>query len=320
MKNVHFRNKIRPVPEMKRKNTASGKHLRILSWDQINLRYGHKQITQLTIAGDKEFFRKDHYITDIHSWGICLCESGNCRIIIDGKRYQIKSGDMFIVFRNKQLVLSGKSPDFKGYVIAADIKFLGDIEAATLPRLMMLIRKHPCARLSQVQRKIITAIYDMLPMARSETHRYTDNMLISLFKTLYYEIAGIYSDSRTQQENMTLNRKEYLCRDFSSLILHYCGQVRDVSFYAEKLNISPRYLCECVREVSGYTPSGWITIAVINKAKTLLNDGRYSIQQISDILGFPNPSFFSQYFKKNTGITPKQYRESERLLLERREN
>lgn len=286
------------------------KDLYIISWDEVNRIYGSSRITQLVIGADKQTRHRDYLVTNITSWGVCLCYSGNCIISIDGKRYYIKKGDMYIVFRNRQLSISRKSDDYRAYVIAADVSFLADVTPSTLPRLMMRIRNNPCATLSPNQQGMLRSVYGMLNSARREKHLYRDKMMESLFKMLYYEIAGIYREHSEGAEKINLRRKEHICKEFSLLVLKNANETREVSFYAGELNISPRYLSECVRQVTGHSPSGWISITVIHNAKQLLADGSLSIQQISDMLNFPNPSFFSQYFRKHTGTTPKEYRQS----------
>lgn len=54
--------------------------------------------------------------------------------------------------------------------------------------------------------------------------------------------------------------------------------------------------------------SEWIQKMVILEAKSLLGNKNFSVQQISDMMNFPNPSFFGKYFKAATGMTPRKYR------------
>lgn len=65
-----------------------------------------------------------------------------------------------------------------------------------------------------------------------------------------------------------------------------------------------------VRSVSGRNPGDWIRDYVILEAKALLKSGKYSVQQVGDMLNFSNQSFFGTYFKRATGLSPKAYRES----------
>lgn len=79
---------------------------------------------------------------------------------------------------------------------------------------------------------------------------------------------------------------------------------------AGKLCISPKYLSHVVRSVSGRHPGDWIRDYVVLEAKALLKSGKYTVQQVSDSLNFPNQSFFGTYFKKATGVSPMAYKES----------
>jgi AraC-like DNA-binding protein len=85
---------------------------------------------------------------------------------------------------------------------------------------------------------------------------------------------------------------------------------REVQYYADKLDITPKYLTLISRQTSGRSAAQWITYTVILNAKALLATSQLTIQQVSTKLNFPNPSFFGQYFLRHTGMTPKEYRRS----------
>lgn len=76
------------------------------------------------------------------------------------------------------------------------------------------------------------------------------------------------------------------------------------------LSIAPKYLSHVVRSVSGRHPGDCIRDYVVLEAKALLKSGKYTVQQVSDSLNFPNQSFFGTYFKKATGVSPMAYKES----------
>lgn len=87
----------------------------------------------------------------------------------------------------------------------------------------------------------------------------------------------------------------------------HCDRERTVAFYASRLYISPKYLSKVVMDVSGRHPTDWIRDHVLLNAKSLLRAGDYSVQQVSDMLSFPNPSFFGKYFREHVGMTPREY-------------
>lgn len=104
-------------------------------------------------------------------------------------------------------------------------------------------------------------------------------------------------------------RKEQLFRQFISLVGIHFREHRDTAFYAGQLCLASHYLSPLIREASGESPSTWITKAVISEAKVLLKQSDKTVLQISEELGFPNAPFFCRYFKRETGMTPSEYRE-----------
>lgn len=95
---------------------------------------------------------------------------------------------------------------------------------------------------------------------------------------------------------------------FMELLSKYFTQERHVEFYASKMCISPQHLSTIVKQVSGKTPTVWITNRTIEEIKHRLLHTQATIKEIAYALNFPNLSFFGKFFKKATGMSPKQYR------------
>ncbi len=106
-------------------------------------------------------------------------------------------------------------------------------------------------------------------------------------------------------------REVALMQEFVSLVQIHCRERRDLEFYAGALCVSPKYLSRIVSKVSGKKALMIIREAVITEAESLLKGGKYNVQQISDMLNFPNPSYFGRYFLKAEGKTPRKYMLSE---------
>ena len=93
-----------------------------------------------------------------------------------------------------------------------------------------------------------------------------------------------------------------------TVFLHY-KQERSISFYAEKLCLTPKYLSSVIKQATGKLAGTWIDECVILEAKTQLKCSGKSIQQIAEELNFANQSFFGKYFKHHTGMSPSKYKE-----------
>lgn len=83
---------------------------------------------------------------------------------------------------------------------------------------------------------------------------------------------------------------------------------RDVNYYAEKMNISSKYLTNIVSQVTGHTPKTIIDQYVILQLKMHLKRSTQSIKEMAWEFHFADVSFFCRYFKKHTGLTPQQIR------------
>jgi AraC-like DNA-binding protein len=81
-----------------------------------------------------------------------------------------------------------------------------------------------------------------------------------------------------------------------------------VSYYADKLCLTPKYLSIVCQRVSGKSPMQWITENVMEDCYAMLRETNKTVKEISDGLGFPNSSFFGQFFRRQAGMTPLEYR------------
>ena len=109
-----------------------------------------------------------------------------------------------------------------------------------------------------------------------------------------------HSDAATRQET--------LFHQFLNQVKLYGLRERRVEFYANKLCVSPSHLGASVRQASGLTIMQWLNRHAIQKAKLLLRYTDFPIWEVSEQMNFANPSFFSKFFKRETGLTPGEYK------------
>lgn len=127
--------------------------------------------------------------------------------------------------------------------------------------------------------------------------------------TILQYVDHLYRKNECARQSQT-TRKEQLLEQFVNSVSDAKGRERSLAHFANQLCVSQRYLGTVVHETSGNTAKEWIDRACITEAKVLLKHSSLSINQIADHLQFANPSFFCKYFKRLTGTTPGNYRES----------
>lgn len=106
-------------------------------------------------------------------------------------------------------------------------------------------------------------------------------------------------------------RKEQTFYDFMKLLEVFYQKERSLSFYADTLGLTSKYLSAVIKEVSGKQFTYWIDEPLVTEAKKMLCYTNKSIKQISDELGFIDQSKFGRFFKNITGKSPRQFRNSE---------
>ena len=218
---------------------------------------------------------------------------------------------MFVLFPKTVYQPISRIEDFIGYILggSGDRDHVCEIDYAAALPLYLHIRENPCISLADQDVKMLVGLGDMIKeKVRRLDHPYRKEIAEHLMIALFYEISAIYQRG---QPLIQRNRKrdQELFERFLFLVTQHCTKERRLDFYAREMFLTPKYLSSVVKQVSGRSASEWIAHTVIINAKSMLRSSSMTVQQISNELNFPNPSFFGQYFKKHTGITPKEYKQ-----------
>ena len=108
----------------------------------------------------------------------------------------------------------------------------------------------------------------------------------------------------------SLSREQTIFDRFIYLINQHAVQEHHMAYYASRMCLTERYLGTVVRQASGITAKEWIDRAIIARIKIELHHTDKAIVQIAEEFNFPNPAFFSKYFRRLTGLTPLEFRKS----------
>lgn len=124
-------------------------------------------------------------------------------------------------------------------------------------------------------------------------------------------ISDILDIDRAKSERRPVKkekRREQIFSRFKKLVNENCDRHRSIPFYADKLALTPHYLSSLISNVSGQSVMYWINRAAILQAKVLLKDKEMLVYEVAERLNFPSQSAFGLFFKRETGMTPGQYR------------
>lgn len=138
----------------------------------------------------------------------------------------------------------------------------------------------------------------------------SNEIIISFLRTLLLMVCEellSHDDMSLTNDASSIHDKE-IFNQFLQLLSSQEQKRKKVAFYADLLHITPKYLSSVAKKVSGKNPMRWITESTMQDCYSLLTETDMSIKEISHKLGFPNSSFFSQYFREQANVTPMEYR------------
>ncbi|MDE6500174.1 MAG: helix-turn-helix transcriptional regulator [Rikenella sp.] len=240
-----------------------------------------------------------------------ICRQGRAVVEIDLKRYTITpdTGGVFLpgtIFR-----IDSISPDFTLSLCYFSHELLHEASFRIGLGLFGFLKEHPCDVIpnSHPEAETMSGIIHSLAAIYAD-HRNLNRdqiaklLLRSLLLDLYDKTHRFFDRFRIQEGN----RQEELFRRFTTLLHEFAGAEREVSFYADRLCISTKYLTSICRRIVGASAKAIIDHFTLMEIKVLLQSTELSIQELSDRLRFPDQSYLGRYFKRHEGVSPKEFR------------
>jgi len=140
--------------------------------------------------------------------------------------------------------------------------------------------------------------------ASDDYHRPTVTALVAAQMHHYDQLFLQQAD----QQARSRSHEQRIFDRFLQLVTQHCAEHHQIGYYAERMCLTERYLSTVVRQTSGATAKDWIDRALITRIKIELHHTDKPAAQIADEMHFANPSFFSKYFRRLTGMTPGEYK------------
>lgn len=238
---------------------------------------------------------------------------GETSVSFNLHEFRLKKDSMFI-FTPKNILQVNSQQYFKADVIAISPDFMRriNIDIKNMMPLFLKFVENPTLALTPEESRSMRGMIAQIERETRgpETH-FSFDIVSGLIAATIYKVGDImyhYLAEHPEGQNNSHNRAEEYFKEFTHLLGEHFREERSVGFYARQLCITPKYLTTLIKRISGQSVSEWIDNYVILEAKTLLKYSTMSIQEIAYYLNFPNQSFFGSYFKRNTGMSPSQYK------------
>ncbi len=238
---------------------------------------------------------------------IWICRAGSLLVSVDGTSHTIKAGQMLIVFAGTYCRFTTVSPDFLASTIVGRINEESSVDSIvnTVPRL----RQIPVISLLKQENKVISSLMEYIVATSANYRNYNradiDRNILAILRS---ELVDIFLRRNLAVRDVSAN--EQLAKRFNMMLITSSFEHRDVEFYADLFGMTPKKFSAKIKRVTGMTPSDMIAEAVIKNAKRLLLNAGISTTTVSERMNFATPSFFCRYFKRYTGQTPQEWRQT----------
>lgn len=261
-------------------------------------------------------FKEDVLKTTMVTIGVCF--KGRMQLDINDSSYQVKPNEILICPPNAYIKNAWLSPDFECDILCLSVRVVTDfIPENRLWDKINMLSAYPVIHVDNGNLHIFELCMKMLKeKLRTSSSRYKKEIVYSIVKTYLLELLdNINMDEPFRKE---ISRKEILFKNFMKLISSQTIKPRSLTWYSDKLYVTPKHLSTICKEVSGKTAFAWINEYIINDVKHSLLNSDMSIKEIADYYNFPNASFFGKYVRQHTGYSPGEYRN--RLIDERNDS
>lgn len=269
---------------------------------------------------------------------ILICRKGKAMLNVNYKDWELYEGAVITLFPNDvvELKIDGdfkspqtengdcKSPEtengdckspqtansFQVEILKYNPSLLREASLQLEQTVYSSLRKDRCRQDTPVVTNIINGMFGLLKVYFDQSECTCISQLVLCQLKAFF--IGFHEYLQRNPQYRPDEVKSYRVRElfnrFMMLLERDYKISRDVNYYAEKMNISSKYLINIVSLVTGHTPKTIIDQYVILQLKMHLKRTTQSIKEMAWEFHFADVSFFCRYFKKHTGLTPQQIR------------
>ena len=241
-----------------------------------------------------------------------LCLAGEGSFVFNEHCYHIAKNDLVVIPMPERVKNLAAHADMQVEWFAADYKFLQNLLPSNNYSIggSISLNQDPVIQLNDEQACLLLDDFRRLRARMDGSHlQFYRELMGSLCLTMMYDIFEAHAQ-RDAADTHT-DRTAYIVKQLMALLSTGVSRTeRDVSYYAERLNVSPKYLSATIKRVTGHNVTSCINRYTIPILKEYLDDERLSLTQIAEMMNFASLSYFSRYCTRHLGLSPSDFRQS----------
>lgn len=240
-----------------------------------------------------------------------LCTGGKSTFSFNGQTFEFNEGDLMIVRKGKLLDDVKLSDDFnvKNLYVTAPFIELCTPQSNYGMKGQLALFLNPVMHLTDEQRFVCERDFRWIDYRLNQTsHNFYRELLINAVQSAILDFFDFHS-TLSGEDSISTQNASIMSRFLNMLESGDYRHNREVTYYADALCVTPKYLSEVSKKVSGYPANYWINRYTSLEIARLLRDKSLTFVRISDMFRFSSPAYFSRYVQRTLGLNPTQYRE-----------
>lgn len=242
---------------------------------------------------------------------ITICTKGRIQFNINDQQIQLREGE--VLFSAPYVILDNYliSTDFECKILCLS----DDIIHAMLNdqiyvwNLTVYDRHTNVIMLPEEDKVQFMHYYELIKFKMQHQSRQHNNVSMqAIIKGMLFDVLSLLGRNLPDEERKKTHGQA-LFNTFLKILTETDTKYRPVDYYAERLNITPKYLTMLCTRYSSKSASEWITQYTKEDIRQALCHTTLSIKEISSQLGFCNVSFFGSYVRRNFGLSPSKLRQ-----------
>ena len=242
-----------------------------------------------------------------------LVQKGSIDLLINNKLYEITSGQIILLSFGHKFKVVGISNDFECLSLYIGSEYVEEMYSTDMLYkrakygIKMYREPHfiPNEKAFYLLEKRVVFVENCIENVQ---HRYLEELVLNALRIFFLDLSDVIETQYETAEEATPSREELYFQKFLNLLVHHYKSEHQVDFYSEQIHISTHYLTQIVKKLSGQTVSEFIFQLVYSEARQLLRQPQLSIQEIALQLHFSDQSAFGKFFKRNSGMSPLEFR------------
>lgn len=251
--------------------------------------------------------RKNASIPHRHSFYQLIWFKTAGRHFVDYNIINHDANTIFFINRNQIHYFCLDSPN-DGYLFHFNDDFINRGPKELMNRFSLSIFNEigsSCLKLSNQDEKKISLLTSFIESEILTKNNYYKEQVYHYFQNILFQIERL----RRLDGNVNIdsNPSHKLAAEFKRLVFQEIESSHNIDYFANRLGTNTKTLTEVSKNILLDTPANIIKHSKLLEAKRMLSNHNISIKEIAYGLGFDDPTYFTKYFKKGTGYTPKQF-------------